>query len=471
LGPRICCFSRGLLKLVALFEAKTIGIILLFLETSMTFRSAILPVCYFVTALLLLPLVVITPTAANQPVAEERPMNFALVRNGNCSETCIEWISAEGWITPDAPRRLKKLLRSLKGQKLPVVFQSFGGDVNAAISIGRMIRAAGLETAVGRTRLNDCPILDPRCVEKLVLGGWSQGEVRAGGSYCFSTCPLALAGGTVRATAVGASIGLNQIANGRRKLSRAEAARRNLDEISTVPDPALKRMLSAYLHEMGVSSQDVFAMMGLATPAGLYHVQDAEALKTAIVTKVYSVSDEPGAVRGKNVAKASMQAGGEPDDAFDMKKPDNMCHIVNQAYVRTRKTDIYSETISYVEPTGLVPFLEGRRTASGVFSRKGSDLKWTGDTAPEAVEDYPRYTSCIYVDNSEGPHFRAYWHNRDSNGMASAEVWLTPDAQRLSKVIRRFASDHPKLPSKTLSATMDYDATRVVAPPAEDIQQ
>lgn len=437
----------------------------------MTFRSTILPLYYFVTAFLFLPLVAITPTAANQPVSEERPMNFALVRNGDCSETCIEWISAEGMITPDAPRRLKKLLRSLKGQKLPVVFQSYGGDVDAALSVGRMIRAAGLETAVGRTQLKDCPMLDPRCVEKLVLGGWSQGDVRAGGAYCFSTCPLALAGGTVRTAAAGASIGLNQIANGRRKLSRAEVARRNLDEISTVPDPALKRMLSTYLHEMGVSSQDVFAMMGLATPYGLYYVQSAEALRTAIITKVYSVSDEPGAVRGKAVAKARTQADGESDDAFDMTKPDNMCHIVNQAYVRTRKTDIYSETINYVEPSGLVPFLEGRRTASGVFSRNGSDLKWTVDTAPDAVEDYPRYTSCTYVDNIEGPHFRAYWHNRDSNTVASAEVWLTPDAQRLSKVVRRFAHDHPEFPSKTLSATMDYDATRVVAPPAEDILQ
>ncbi|WP_164781847.1 hypothetical protein [Mesorhizobium sp. M7A.F.Ca.MR.148.00.0.0] len=45
---------------------------------------------------------------------------------------------------------------------------------------------------------------------------------------------------------------------------------------------------------MGVSSHDVFAMMGLATPYGLYNLQSAEALKSGVIAKVFWYSDDPG---------------------------------------------------------------------------------------------------------------------------------------------------------------------------------
>ncbi|TGW07589.1 hypothetical protein EN788_35915, partial [Mesorhizobium sp. M2D.F.Ca.ET.145.01.1.1] len=95
--------------------------------------------------------------AAKQKAPEEWPMNFILVRNGDCNVSCIQWISAEGIIKPDTDRQFEKFLRSLKGQRLPIVFQSGGGNVDAALAIGHMIRDANLETAIGRTQLNGCP--------------------------------------------------------------------------------------------------------------------------------------------------------------------------------------------------------------------------------------------------------------------------------------------------------------------------
>ncbi|NNH46009.1 hypothetical protein HLI03_30915 [Rhizobium laguerreae] len=252
---------------------------------------------YLVAAVFFLSVIASVPADAGQKPPEERPMDFALVHDGNCKETCIQWISAEGAITSDTPKRFKTLLRNLKGQEFPVVFQSYGGDVDAALSIGRMIRAAGFETAIGRTRLNDCPMLEPRCAQKIVRNGWSEGEVHAGGAYCFSACPLALAGGKVRAAGATSDIGLHQITNGRKNSGYGTAGRRNLDAISTRSDPVLKRMLSIYLDEMGVSRDDVFAMMGLATPEGLYRVQNAEALRSGLITKVFSDTEEPGYVR------------------------------------------------------------------------------------------------------------------------------------------------------------------------------
>ncbi|WP_162950131.1 hypothetical protein [Rhizobium jaguaris] len=434
----------------------------------MTIRLGFLASFCLIIVSFFLPLVAAIPTAAAAQAPEEWPMNFALVRSGNCKEICVQWISAEGKITADTPKRFKELLKSLKGQKLSVVFQSRGGDVDAALSVGRMIRAAGLETAVGRTQLNDCPMMVPRCAEKIVRDGWSEGEVRAGAAYCFSACPFVLAGGRVRAAATNAYIGLHQITNGP---NRQDTGRRNLDEISTKADPALKRRLSIYLDEMGVSSDDVFAMMGLATPEGLYYVQSAEALKSGVITKVFSYADEPGdVVRGTGL-KTATPSPVDSDSSLDLKKPDYMCHIVNQAYVNTRKTAIYRETVNFVEPSGLRLLVEGLRTASGAFEKWGSQSKWARGTAPHAVEGYPRFTSCTYVDGGEGPHFRAYWHNRYPSQTASADVWLTPDIQRLSKVVRRFPTDDIRYPSKTLLATMDYDVARAVAPSVEDLVQ
>ncbi|BCG87220.1 hypothetical protein MesoLj113c_33300 [Mesorhizobium sp. 113-3-9] len=256
-------------------------------------RIALLSAFCVSIAASLISLVAMASAAEKQQSPDEWPMNFTLVRNGDCTQTCVQWISAEGAITGDTDRRFKKFLKRLKGKKLPVVFQSPGGDVRAALAVGRMIRTAGLETAVGRTKLNGCPTLVPRCPEQIVENGWSQGEVHSGGAYCFSACPLAFMGGKVRAAAANARIGLHQITvNGYR--GSEQTGRRDLDAISTQSDPELKQVLSSYLEDMGVSSHDVFAMMGLATPYGLYNVQSAEALKSGVITKVFSYSDDPG---------------------------------------------------------------------------------------------------------------------------------------------------------------------------------
>ena len=261
------------------------------LERTIRYRF---PAAYLFVLPLLVLLIASTPATAGRKRPEDRPMTIALVHSGKCTEVCVQWISAEGEFTSDTPKRLRAVLKRLKGRRLPVVFQSVGGNVDAAIAVGRMIRAAGLDTVIGRTQLDGCPMLDPRCTEMIVKNGWSVGEVRAGGAFCFSACPLALAGGKVRAAAANAYIGLHQITNGRKNAGYGPAGRRNLDAISTRSDPSLKRMLSAYYDEMGVNKDDVFAMMGLATPDGLYPVEAAEALSSRIITEALSVSVEPG---------------------------------------------------------------------------------------------------------------------------------------------------------------------------------
>jgi len=176
------------------------------------------------------------------------------------------------------------------------------------------------------------------------------------------------------------------------------------------------------------------------------------------------------------IAFALLSIGSEParagsDVAADVKKPDNVCHLVNQAAINTRKTKVYRETISIIEPDGSAKFFqEGRMTATGSFAKLNANSKWQKMPGPvPAVTEYPRYTSCTYVDNTEGPHFRAYWHNRGRRyETAIADVWLTPDLEKLRKTVRQFYANDPKFPSQTLLAVFDYDAEHAKPPAPEE---
>ncbi len=85
-------------------------------------------------------------------------MQFLVVRSNQpgCEPTCPEWISAEGTIVRESPTHLKKLLKAIGDRRLPIVVTSLGGDVDAAMVLGRIIRARKLEVAVGKTRFVGC---------------------------------------------------------------------------------------------------------------------------------------------------------------------------------------------------------------------------------------------------------------------------------------------------------------------------
>ncbi len=239
-------------------------------------------------------------------------MNFILVRSLLCQENCPEWISAEGRITSDTPARLRKILKKIGGRKLPVVFRSEGGDVDAAYAMGRMIRKAGLETAVGGTRLKDCPVGDTRCQAAIAKDGPSGGYTYSAGAYCFSACPLALAGGVSRVSSQWAFIGVHQITtvynkvrvsyrieykivNGKKKeISRKEVGRKVAGQSSSTKlGKKATAALTAYLKEMGVS-EDVIGLMMSATPDNINIVPAMEALRTGLITDMLSYNEWPG---------------------------------------------------------------------------------------------------------------------------------------------------------------------------------
>ena len=145
-----------------------------------------------------LPLPAVAAAAA-APVLPPKPMTVVRMRGKDrCGNRCPEWIMAEGIITPNTPERFRQLLSELGDEKLPVVLDSQGGDLDAALAIGRMIRSAGLTTVIGRSEVQGCAPRDAACNKGRPFGLPYNGFVTPRGS-CSSTCLFVLAGGVERA--------------------------------------------------------------------------------------------------------------------------------------------------------------------------------------------------------------------------------------------------------------------------------
>jgi hypothetical protein len=172
--------------------------------------------------------------AAGQPaVAGALQMRFIVVRSNapGCEPTCPEWISAQGAISAKTPALLKALLKTLGGRKLPLVVSSTGGDVDAAMALGRMIRKSGLSVAVATTSFVGCQPEEKNCTANDGKGSRYIGSASPGGAFCNSVCPLMLAGGVRRLAGEGPVLGLIDAGG----LSKTTG-----------------RKLRAYLDEMGV---------------------------------------------------------------------------------------------------------------------------------------------------------------------------------------------------------------------------
>ncbi len=230
------------------------------------------------------------PAAAQQ---QQPPMTIAVVRlvGEGCAADCPEFIAAQGVVQTDSHRRFKTLLSSLKGRRLPVVINSPGGDVDAAMQIGRAIRDAGLDVAVGRTAA-----VEGRPGRTVVLDG----------TICSSACTLILAGGVRRYAPPQARLGVHQMAQSEteRVIEREVVADRVVSErvISQrsrpldAPPEVANRGVAEHLAALGILRG--FTDLTLATPHDKIRVlTPAERLATGIVTQ----DADPGAILGFDV--------------------------------------------------------------------------------------------------------------------------------------------------------------------------
>lgn len=265
-----------------------------------------------------------TVAAAQVPGA---PMQFMLVHadpsSGNCRpEGCVDWIAAEGMIDARSPGDLRKLLTSIGDRKLPIIVNSPGGNVAAAMEMGEIIRKRGLSVAVGGTRLQSCPSGQPLCGD-----GWragAKGVVYSAGAECLSACPFVLAAGVRRVTSPFSIVGVHQVrttfdqeriiyrekyqvVNGKKHIiSRQEVSRKFVGLYdSTKLSKSLRSKILAYFKEMGVD-RSILDMAMSAAPSSIRLITPDEAMKIGLLTDKVSADD---------LVKAGACAVGQPFSA------------------------------------------------------------------------------------------------------------------------------------------------------------
>ena len=226
---------------------------------------------------------------SRKPVLSDPVVDIVRVRSAVvCEPVCAEWLSVEGRIDSTSPKRLKTAIAALKGRRLPIVLQSGGGDVDAAISMGNMIREAGLPVYIGGTAITGCHIDNLRCDKGEKIDNVPVGVPYAAGAVCFSACPLILAGGLNRKSSEWSLVGVHQVTTGIRKvrvqyrlryktvhgikkiISQKEIGRKTggVDD-TTKMSPALRKQLNGYWRKMGVSPE-VTDLMLTATPDDIH---------------------------------------------------------------------------------------------------------------------------------------------------------------------------------------------------------
>jgi hypothetical protein len=142
------------------------------------------------------------PTPAQLLAGE--PMHIAVVRalGPACDPNCPTWLAAVGKITPGTAEKLRRVVQSLAGRRLPILVNSPGGLVTEAMAMGRLIRRSGLIVAVADTSFAECLPAGKSC------------ELRASTSLsaiCASACSLVLAGGVRRYISGHSFVGVHEL--------------------------------------------------------------------------------------------------------------------------------------------------------------------------------------------------------------------------------------------------------------------
>ena len=214
-----------------------------------------------------------SPKPAVQKEIYDAPMRVVIVQNDRgCSETCPQWIAAEGEITTATPGAFARVFKQMGNRKLPVLIRSSGGSIEAAFEIGRMIRIRGLDVAVGFTVYRGCAPDQKDCKLPAEQKGIFRGSATEYYAWCNSACHLVLASGTRRIAAYGSYVGVHKpkktfrtgdvityreryrIVNGQKKVVDRKVVDRKAgkSKVTFGMDAELRNAMLAYYRTMGI---------------------------------------------------------------------------------------------------------------------------------------------------------------------------------------------------------------------------
>lgn len=246
------------------------------------------------------------PAAAAKPTAPPerivRPMRVAVVQLADpaCGDTCPRWISAEGDITAETPALFRAALKQTDKTAAPVFIRSNGGSVEAALTIGRMLRKAGRDIAVTSTRFDGCAPGEKGCKPK---DGVYRGQPVSYFATCMSACSYLIAGAKRRFVSAAAMVGVHRIeltktmfnvryrvdyklVDGKKvESSRTEVSRSVASEKKSEPslNAGAYADIRSYLTEMGVS-QDLVTLSFSAAHDSMHIMRREELLGTRLMS-------------------------------------------------------------------------------------------------------------------------------------------------------------------------------------------
>lgn len=249
------------------------------------------------------------PKKAALPVPKPDPeMTFQIMRASNaaCEPNCPQWIYAQGQIVASTTGKFNQVLRRAERKPLLLVIQSGGGDVRAALAMGRAIRANKMNVAVGYAFSLSCKSGDEYCEKVLKAKQISNGFLTAKPGFCASACTLVLAAGVERIAVPGSVVGTHQILNkpifekiffrerylmvrGKKQVISKTITKREriIGKPTTKLSPGFEAELKRYIKTMGVGG-DFLDFYAKAPPSGIYKMTPAERLATKIVTSQMS---------------------------------------------------------------------------------------------------------------------------------------------------------------------------------------
>lgn len=246
------------------------------------------------------------PAKPIDPYKGMSPMRIVIAHDQQpgCEPKCADWISAEGDIVPETANELHRVLKRLGARKLPLFMSSPGGSIEAALAMGREIRAHKLDVAVVRTYFAPCEPGSKTCKNGTPTDG-APATADSGTAFCASSCTFVLASGTRRVAPANSHVGVHQITgfqtfvrvkriyrvmrqirNGvpveisRHLISERPVSRKTVQ--AEITDKSYKPIV-AFFKDMGISD-DIVPLMVSAANSDIHWMTQAELAQTHLTT-------------------------------------------------------------------------------------------------------------------------------------------------------------------------------------------
>ncbi len=209
-----------------------------------------------------------TPAARTQPSysPQGEAMTFRMAE-GNGPRGATRWVSATGQIQRGSLTAFAEFRKINTIDGLPLVLDSSGGSVMAAMAIGRQIRAAKMQTSIGRS-----------------ISTGEQEAVRTAEVRCSSACVLMLMGGITRSVSEDARIEVHMFSvelDAEGNKARSDPNFRDIEQ-------AQRTMArhAVYVAEMGIAARYLEIMTEASFKGALRRMTRDEIVQTQLAAVV-----------------------------------------------------------------------------------------------------------------------------------------------------------------------------------------